>query len=224
MKIIYKILNSVAVLALFPVLLFLPLFRFIMDIGVNSSNTLLSILGSALDIKSIITSATGIDFAKLPETYTVLDVYNMLFSENATFSTAGLDASVIPEEIVKFFTAAGILLAVALFFALIALIIGLFTKKKLVAATFGALGFISTFSAAKCFDHIASQLVSGKISLTPIVEKLDSLKDYAVYLKYIDIDIRIFELSSAYTMLLIVFGAIVLLNICFHLADSVADV
>lgn len=224
MKVIYKILNSAITLALIPVLIFLPLFRFIMDIGVNSSNTLLSILGSALDIKNIIANATGIDFSRLPENYTIPDVYNFLFAENATFPTAGIDASVLPEELVKFFSAAAILLAVALFFALIVLIIGLFTKKKLITASFGALGFISAFSAAKCFDHVASQLVSGKLSLTPVLENLEALKDYSTYLKYIDIDIRIFELSSAYTMMLIVFGAIVLLNICFHLADSVSKV
>lgn len=224
MKVIYKIINSAAVLALIPVLLFLPMFRFIMTIGMNSSNALLSLFGSMLDIESIITSATGIDFSKLPEKYTIPDIVSIFFSENSTISAAGLDASVLPEELVKFFTAAAILLAVALLFAILAFFIGLFTKKKLLTGAFGALGFVCTFSAAKCFDHVASQLVSGKISLIPILENLESMKDYASYLEYINIDIRIFELSSAYTMLLVIFGAIVLLNIGFHLADSVADV
>lgn len=224
MKIIYKILNSAVVLALIPVLIFMPLFRFIMTVDMNSSNILMSLIGGALDINSIIQSTTGIDLTSLPETYSIPDVYNMLFAENATISTAGIDASVLPEEVVKFFSAAAILFASALFFAIIALIIGLFTKKKILTASFGALGFISTFSASKCFDHIASQLVSGKISLTPVLENLEALKDYATYLDYVNIDIRIFELSSAYTMMLIIFGVIVLLNICFHLADSVYDV
>lgn len=224
MKIIYKILNSAVALALIPVLIFMPLFRFIMTVGMNSSNMLMSLLGNAFDLEGIISSATGIDVSALPETYTIPDVYNMLFSENATFSTAGIDASVLPEELVKFFSAAAILLVVALIFAIIAFVIGLFTKKKILTAAFGALGFISTFSAAKCFDHIASQLVSGKISLNPVLENLESLKDYATYLDYVNIDIRIFELSSAYTLMLIIFGAIVLLNICFHLADSVSNV
>ena len=224
MKIVYKILNSVAVLALIPVLIFMPLFRFIMTIGINSSNMLVSLIGNAFDLNGVVAEATGIDFSSLPETFSIPDVYNMLFAENPTFSTAGIDASVLPEELVKFFSAAGILLVVALVFALIALVIGLFTKKKILTAAFGALGFVSTFSASKCFDHVASQLVSGKISLVPVFENLESLKDYSTYLKYINVDIRIFELSSAYTMMLILFGAIVLLNICFHLADSVADV
>ena len=224
MKIIYKILNTAIILALIPVLIFMPLFRFIMTIGMNSSNMLMSLLGNAFDLQGIISSATGIDFSSLPETYTIPDVYNMLFAENSAISTAGIDASVLPEELVKFFSAAAILLTTALLFAIIALIIGLFTKKKILTASFGALGFISTFSAAKCFDHVASQLVSGKISLVPMIENLEILKDYSTYLKYINVDIRIFELSSAYTMILIIFGGIVLLNICFHLADSVSNV
>ncbi|MBQ8209934.1 MAG: hypothetical protein IJZ35_05070 [Clostridia bacterium] len=223
MKIIYKILNSAAVLAFIPVLLFLPMFRFIMTIGMNSSNILMSLLGSAFDINSVITQATGIDFSKLPETYTIPEIYNLLFSENATIGAAGFDISAVPEEIVNYFSAAAILLAVALFFAIVVFFVGLFTKKKLLTASFGALGFVSAFSAAKCFDHIAEQLVSGKLSLTPILEKLEALQDYASYLEYVNIDIRIFELSSAYTMLLVIFGAIVLLNIGFHLADSVSD-
>lgn len=224
MKIIYKIVNSAAVLALIPVLLFLPMFRFIMTVDMSSSNSLLSLFGSMLDIESIITSATGIDFSSLPEKYTILEAYNMLFSENPTFSTAGIDASVLPEELVKFFSAAGILFAVALVFAVLALLVGLFTKKKLLTGAFGALGFISAFSASKCFETVAQKLVSDKLSLMPILENLESLQDYTSYLEYIDIDIRIFELSSAYTMMLVIFGAIVLLNIGFHLADSVADV
>ncbi len=224
MKIIYKILNSAAVLALIPVLLFLPMFKFIMTVNVSSSNALLSLFGNMLDIESIIAGATGIDFSSMPEKYTILEAYNMLFGENATISTAGLDASVLPEELVKYFSAAGILFAVALVFAVLALFVGLFTKKKLLTGTFGALGFISVYSASKCFESVAQKLVSGKISLIPILENLESIQDYTSYLEYLNLDIRIFELSSAYTMMLIVFGAIVLVNIGFHLADSVADV
>lgn len=224
MKIIYKAINSAVTLALIPVLIFMPLFRFIMTVGMNSSNMLMSLLGNAFDLESIITNATGIDISSLPETYTIPDVYNMLFVDNSAFSSLGIDASVLPEELIKFFSAAAILFAIALIFAIISLFTGLFTKKKLLTASFGAAGFISMFAASKCFDHIASQLVSGKISLTPILENLEALKDYSKYLSYVNIDIRIFELSSAFTMILIIFGAITLLNIAFHLADSVSDV
>lgn len=224
MKIIHKILNSAAVLAIIPILFCLPMFRFIMTIGLDTGNQLLSLLGNAFNIESIIASATGIDVSKLPETYTIPELYNLIFAEESTFSFAGLDTSALPEEVSTYFTAAAVLFATALVFAVIALFTGLFVKKKLVTASVGALGFISAFSASKCFNHIAQQLVSGKISLVPLIEKLDALKNYSSYVKYIDIDIRILELSSAFTMFLVLLAVIVLLNIGFHLADSVSDV
>lgn len=222
MKIIYKIINSAAALAIIPVLLFLPMFRFIMTLGMSSSNQLLSLFGSMLDldIGSIISNATGIDFENLPEYYTIKDIYDMIFAEGSAFSTAGFDASALPEELVQYFTAAAILLACALILAVFVLFIGLFTKKKILSAVFAAGGFLCTFAANKCFTHIAQQLVSGKMSLIPIIEKIEALSSYANYLDYIDIDIRILELSSAYTMLLLIFGALVLINIGFHLAET----
>ena len=224
MKIIYKIINSAAVLALIPVLLFLPMFRFIMTLGISSSNQLLSIFGSllgdSLDITSIISNATGIDFSNLPEYYKLTDVYDMFFSESSTISTAGLDTSALSEELINYFTAAAVLFIAALVFAVAVLIIGIFTKKKLLTASFGVMGFLCTFAANKCFTRVADQLVSGKMSLIPMLENMEALSSYSTYLNYLDIDIRIFELSSAYTMMLIVFGAMVLINIGFHLYES----
>ena len=116
------------------------------------------------------------------------------------------------------------LFAVALLFAVLALIFGIFTKKRILTASFSALGFISTFAAGKCFTYIAEQFVSGKISVVEILSKVEALSNYEKYLDMLNFDIRIFELSSAYTMMLVIFGAIILLNIGFRLYDSVADV
>lgn len=223
MKIIYKILNTLAVLAIIPVLLFLPMFRFIMVVGMNSSNQILSLLGGMLDINKIIANISGIDLEHLPEYYTIKSAFEMFVGENAKFNTAGFDMSALPESLVKFFTAAGVLFILAMVCALVTLIIGLFTKKKLLSAAFSALGFIFTFAANKCFTHIASQLVSGKMSLVQIISGMEGMQNYESYMKYLNLDIRLFELSSAYTMLLIVFGLLVILNIAFHLADSVAE-
>ena len=224
MKIIYKIVNSAAVLAFIPVLLLLPMFRFIMTVGISSSNQLMSLLGGmlgdAFDISGIISNATGIDIDNLPEYYKLTDLYDLFFAENSTVATAGLDASAFPEELINYFTAAAVLFLLALVFALLVFAVGLFTKKKLLSASFGAAGFISLFAANKCFTHVAQQLVSGKMSLISILENMEALRSYSSYLKYVDIDIRIFELSSAYTMMLVIFGAIILFNIGFHLYDS----
>lgn len=221
MKIVYKITNSLVALAIIPVLLFLPLFRFISVVGVASTNILTSLIGGFVDINPIIEKVTGINIEKLPEFYTIQQVYELFFGEKANSAFADFDVSVIPENVISFFTAAFILFIVALLFALLILIFGLFAKKKYITATFSALGFISTFAANKCFSYIAEQMVSGKISVANILSGVKALTEYETMLKYLNFDIRIFELSSAYTMMLIIFGALFLLSIGFMLAESV---
>ncbi len=229
MKYIYKITNSLAVLALIPVLLLMPMFRFIAVVGTSSggSNPLMGVVGGLLgeifDINAIIEKAIGINIENLPEFYTISEAYNMFAGEGANEALKGFDISLFPETVINFFTAAGILFIAALVFALLALIFGLFTKKKIIPAVFSALGFISTFAANRCFTHIAEQFVSGRISMLEILSKVEALAEYEKYLKMIDFDIRIFELGSAYTMMLVIFGVIMLLNIGFILYDSVAD-
>ena len=229
MKYIYKITNSLAVLALIPVLLFMPMFRFIAVVSTSStgSNPLMGVVGGLLgeifDINAIIEKAIGINIEKLPEFYTISEAFNMFFGEGANEALKNFDISLFPETVINYFSAAGILFITALVFAVFALIFGMFTKKKIVPAIFSALGFASTFAANKCFTYIAEQFVSGKISMVEIFSKMEALSSYEKYLKMLDFDIRIFELGSAYTMMLIIFGVIMLLNIGFILYDSVAD-
>lgn len=223
MKYIYKITNSLSVLALIPVLLFLPMFRFIAVVEASSDNQLISLIGGLLDINAIIEKATGINIENLPEFYTIKEAWEMFAGDGANEAFTQIDASVLPETAVKFFSAAGILFAVALLFAVLVLIFGLFTKKRIFTAIFSALGFGCTFAANKCFTHIADQLVSGKISVTEILSKIESLENYATYIDLINFDIRIFELDSAYTMMLVVFGALIFLNLGFKLAESATD-
>ncbi len=223
MKIIFKILNTITALALVPVLLFMPMFRFIMTIGLSANNQLLSLIGSLFDVQSVIKTATGIDFEKLPEFYTIPELYDLVFSKNSAFSTAGIDFSALPEDALKLFSAAGVLFAAALVFAVILIITGLFTKKHLLTSFFGLSGFLCTFAANKCFSSVAERIVSGNISLVPVIEKMEALSNYSNYLKYIDIDIRILELGSAYTLLLVIFGAIVFMNVIFYLVQAVSD-
>lgn len=223
MKIIYKILNTLAVLAIIPVLLCLPMFQFIMVVSLNTGNQLLSLIGGMLDINQIITNATGIDLENLPEYYTLQNAYQMFFGSGSKLQTAGFDTSALPEELIHWFAAAGALFVLALLCAVAALIIGLFVKKKLVTASVSALGFVSLLAAGKCFSHIAGQLVSGKLSLTKVISGMEALADYTAYLDYIHLDIRLFQLASAYTMLLVIFGALILLNVGFHLADTTAS-
>ena len=222
MKIIYKAVNTLAVLAIIPVLLFMPMFRFIITVDISSDNQILSLLGGLLDISSIIKQLTGIDLENIPEFYTIKEAMGLFSGENAKISASDVDLSVIPPEITKFFTAAFVLFIIALVFALLTLLIGLFTKKKGLAASFSLLGLVSLFSANKCFSYIAQQLVSGKISPSSLLSSLKSLADYKDYLSFVNIDVRIFELSSAYTLMMIIFGAVIIFNIIFMLAEKSA--
>lgn len=222
MKIIYKAVNTLAVLAIIPVLLFMPMFRFIITVDISSDNQILSLLGGLLDISSIIKQLTGIDLENIPEFYTIKEAIGLFSGENAKISASDVDLSVIPPEITKFFTAAFVLFIIALVFALLTLLIGLFTKKKGLAASFSLLGLVSLFSANKCFSYIAQQLVSGKISPSSLLSSLKSLADYKDYLSFVNIDVRIFELSSAYTLMMIIFGAVIIFNIIFMLAEKSA--
>ena len=223
MKILYKVTNSLVSLAIIPVLLFLPLFRFIAVVNVASTNIITSLIGGIVDVNALIEKATGINIENLPEFYTISEAYNLFFGEKANEAFSGFDASVIPAEAKGFFIAALVLFVFALVCALVVLISGLFTKKMVLPATFSVLGFVSTFAADKCFSFIAEQLVSGKISVVNMLKGVEALSNYESVLKYLSFDIRIFELSSAYTMLLIIFGALFLISIGFKLADSTVN-
>lgn len=220
MKILYKITNSLVVLAIIPSLIFLPLFRFIAVVEMNSQNQLLSLFGSFLDINTIIANATGIDIENLPEFYTIPELVQLIGENAANGSFSQFDTSFIPENVAQFFIAAFALLCFALLCAVLVLFFGLFTKKKLLTASFSAVGFLSTIAANECFSYIADQLVSGKISALNILKGLESLKEYETYIDLIDFDIRIFELSTAYTALLVIFGALFIISVGFKLAES----
>ncbi|MCD7827477.1 MAG: hypothetical protein LUG85_02940 [Clostridiales bacterium] len=224
MKIIYKIVNTLLVLTLIPILLFLPMFQFIMTVGMSSENQILSLLGSFLDVEEIISSVTGIDISSLPENYTLLEAYNMFFGDEAQISAEGFDTSVLPDSLVKYFSAAGILIVIALALAAIVMILGLFLKRKKGIMVVGsALSFGCAYAGGKCFTHIASQLVSGKISLVEIIAGIPAFSEYSSYISYIDIDVRLFKLSTAFSLTLVVLGAMFLLNLGFLIADQVSN-
>ena len=220
MKIVYKITNSLVTLAIIPILIFLPLFRFVSVVSIASTNILTSLIGGLVDINPIIEQATGINIEKLPEFYSVKQAYDLFFGEKANGAFADFNMSVIPENVKVFFTAAFVLFVFALLCALLVFVFGLFVKKQTIPAVFSALGFVSTFAANKCFTYIADQMVSGKISVVNILNGVKALENYESALKYVDFDIRIFELSSAYTMMLMLFGALFLISIGFMIAES----
>lgn len=228
MKILYKVINALSVLAIIPALLFLPMFRFIATVDVaSSSNQLVSVLGgllgSVLDINAVIEKAIGINFEKLPEFYTIQEVIELFGGETTKNAFADFDTAILPDAMKIFFTMAFVLFTAAIVFALLTLISGIFAKKLTVPSIFSVLGIASVFGAKYSFTYVADQLVSGKISVVSILQKLPALESYQNYIKYLNFDIRIFELSKAFNALILIFAIIVAVNIIFKIAVSVSD-
>lgn len=228
MKILYKVINAFAVLAIIPAMLFLPMFRFIATVDIESGgNQLTSILGgllgSVFDINAVLEKVIGINFEKLPEFYTIQEAIELFSGETFKGAFADFDMSVIPETMTTFFTMAFVFFAAAILFALLTLISGLFAKKLTVPSIFSALGVVALFGAKHSFTYVADQLVSGRISVVSILQKLPALESYSNYIKYLNFDIRIFELSKAFNALILIFAVLLIINVIFKVAVSVSD-
>ncbi len=219
MKIIYKIVNTVLALCVAPVLLFLPMFRLILTVGMSSNSglgILGGIIGSALDMNKIIANVTGIDLEHMPEFYTLKEAYDTLFGSGAKLAAGDVDVSALPDGLISSFRNMLITLACIVIIALVIIIIGAFTKKIAANIALSGVGFIGVFVMNRFFMNVAGPLVSGKMPVKSILAAVKSLEQYKSTMDYINIDIRIFELSSAYKMLFIVFGVLILFNIIFY--------
>ena len=176
-----------------------------------------------LDINAVIEKAIGINIEKLPEFYTIQEVIELFGGETTKNAFADFDTAILPDAMKIFFTMAFVLFAAAIVFALLTLISGLFAKKLTVPSIFSVLGIASVFGAKYSFTYVADQLVSGKISVVSILQKLPALESYQNYIKYLNFDIRIFELSKAFNALILIFAVVVAVNIIFKIAVSVSD-
>ena len=231
MKIAYKITNAVAVLAIIPTLLFLPILRFIAIVGMAPDKGFISqlggmlggVLGDSFDINTLIAKFTGIDIENLPEFYTVSDLYDMFGDKQASELFTGYDMSVIPQQMKIFLIVALVFLLLAILFAFATMIAGFFAKKITVPIVTSALAIGSAFGAKIFFGNVAQQLVSGKIAVTTLLKGVPSLRSYSSILSFLDFDIRILELSHTFTVFMILLVLILLLNIGFRVALGLKD-
>ncbi len=227
MKIVYKISNLIAGLAIIPVVFFLPMFRFIAKVSIGSDNQLLSmlggLLGNAFDVNTIIENVTGINIEELPEFYTIPELYEMFMGENANGAFSGFDFSVVPEEMKTQFILFAVFFLVAIFFTFVTMISGVFAKKITVPCVTSALALASGIASKMIFTNAVAPLISGVTSVTTLLTGVPALASYKSVLKYLDFDIRILELSHAFTVIIIILAAIFILNVAFRLALSVKD-
>ena len=219
---LYKELNSVILILLVPVIMYLPMFRFICTVESASAgiNALTSILGQTIDIKSIIKQFTGIDVDKIPEFWSFSDVKQNFSGDNAKIKIDDINFSSFPSGLTSPVKTAFVFLIISLSFAVLALITGIAVKKKWIPAVSSCIGLVCFLCYGRYATSAMELLRTGKVSAANLLTKINSLSSYSNYLKYIKINIRIFELSSAYTVGIIIFVASAAVSLVFWLIEK----
>lgn len=229
MKILYKIVTPVLTALIFPVILFMPFFRFIT--ASDTVNQLLSKYG-------------------LGEQITLLDLYyaatNIKTQAAADGKTLNFSLDVIPQQARGYFIAFLVFFALAVLCALLVIILSPILKKKLPVSGISLLGALSSVLMNVFFDKAAHGFISGEINVIDIytavtgdtsVSTLTGLVGNilgavsgessqlggilnSLLGGYTGVDIRILELSSAQTFMLLIFGAVTVFTVVMKLAQT----
>lgn len=195
MKLFYKIVCSIFAFAIFPVALFLPFIRITLD------STLASVIKNVLGIS-------------IPSKMSLYDFYNTIsdFSDQETINlslSSILDNDAIEPLKTPFIMFATFLL-LALVFAVVVIVFALFTKKKMLATVFSALGLISTFAMKLAFTEFATPFLNGTVSIASILDI--SLLSFLGTINYL-------ALSSAYSVMIVLFLSLIAINIGFKVTE-----
>lgn len=219
MKYLYKIIVALFVLAMIPTLLFLP----VMEIATTSD-----ILDSYLDEYGLGTDPT------LMDVFTAVE--NLIATMEESDTEYNLSWDVVPEIMRAPLIAFIIFLALTVLLAILTLIMGLFTKKYTLTGCFAAGGLLSAVITNYCFDKTVIGLIDGRIDLLSLYTSItgdssiesmysliESISSYSSTIGSVisslvgdyDLDIRILELSTAHSIILVLFGAVVLVTILY---------
>lgn len=229
MKILYKIVTPVLTVLIFPVILFMPFFRLIT--ASDTVNQLLSKYG-------------------LGEQITLLDLYhavsNIKAQASADGKTLNFSLDVIPQQARGYLAAFSVFFAIAIICAVLVIILSPILKKKLVISGISLFGVLSSFLMNVFFDKAAHGFFSGEIdvidiytavtgdssvsTLTGLVGNiLGAVSGESSQLggilnsllgDYTGVDIRILELSSAQTFMILIFGAVTVFTVVMRLAQT----
>lgn len=229
MKILYKIVTPVLTALIFPVILFMPFFRLIT--ASDTVNQLLSKYG-------------------LGEQITLLDLYhavsNIKAQASADGKTLNFSLDVIPQQARGYLAAFSVFFAIAVICAVLIIILSPILKKKLVISGISLFGVLSSFLMNVFFDKAAHGFISGEIdvidiytavtgdssvsTLTGLVGNiLGAVSGESSQLggilnsllgDYTGVDIRILELSSAQTFMILIFGAVTVFTVVMRLAQT----
>lgn len=163
MKTAYKILMPILLLAVFPVLFFLPLLH------LNITSSLAGSLSQNLGIKEY---SSIYDFVKIGkgmnETQTTLwkTIGKALADKEGTLGSMMTST--------KFLYAFAVFAALMLVLALAAAVLAVVLKKNLLATCLTAGSLVSAFAMNKCFDWFAKPFLSGEISISSLLNSGDS--------------------------------------------------
>ncbi len=229
MKILYKIVTPVLTALIFPVILFMPFFRLIT--ASDAVNQLLSKYG-------------------LGEQITLLDLYhavsNIKAQASADGKTLNFSLDVIPQQARGYLAAFSVFFAIAVLCAVLIIVLSPILKKKLVISGISLFGVLSSFLMNVFFDKAAHGFISGEINVIDIYTAVtgDSSVSTLTGLvgnilgavsgessqlggilnsllgDYTGVDIRILELSSAQTFMILIFGAVTVFTVVMKLAQT----
>lgn len=217
MKAVYKIGAVLLLLAILPVLIFLPFVKIIV----------------VSDVASLFGSTPSI---LLDESYSLKELYELYENNKEAIASSGFSLSSLPENFISALKVPGItflvLFALALLCMVLALFFVLFSKNKRGAMVLSALGAASAFGMNTAFNNIAKPLINGAISVTDLLgeEFLSKISGGMSALgsalmsilgggsKQL-IDIRLLNLSSAYLFMLLLFLGVILWSVAFTLME-----
>ncbi len=229
MKILYKIVTPILTVLIFPVILFMPFFRLI----------------TASDTVNQLLTKYGIG-----EQITLLDLYhavsNIKTKAAADGQTLNLSLDVIPQQTRGYLIAFLVFFALAVLCALLVIILSPILKKKLPVAGVSLFGLLSTFLMNVFFNKAAHGFISGEINIIDIYTSITGDTSVSTLTglvgnilgavsgessqlggilnsllgEYTGVDIRILELSSAQTFMLLIFGAVTVFTVVMKLAQT----
>ncbi len=229
MKILYKIVTPILTALIFPVIVFMPFFRLI----------------TASDTVNQLLTKYGIG-----EQITLLDLYhavsNIKTQAAADGKTLNLSLDVIPEQARGYLIAFLVFFFLAILCAVLIIILSPILKKKLPVAGISIFGALSAFLMNVFFNKAAHGFISGKINVIDIytavtgdtsVSTLTGLVGNilgavsgesnqlggilnSLLGGYTGVDIRILELSSAQTFMLLIFGAVTVFTVIMKLVQT----
>ena len=215
MKTAYRILAPLFSIAIFPVLYFLPLLR-----AVVTSGLLSALSGSTGGAKTnLLTSTLG-----LGEYTSIKDIVKLAQGDTTSLQAwkSVLDnlSDDVKERLSKEFACGKFLIAALVFFALLVLLVLVFTvlsavmSKHVVPLCLSVGAFVSALIMNACFNGFAKPFVSGAINLSTILGNkvgdnamLGALLGNAVTVDYL-------QLSVAYSVTLFILVVVMIFTVC----------